>query len=348
MIDFDNQPIPYDELHRFVAVCLERVGLSHADAKIVADVLVETDAMGVYTHGTKLLRDYLRRIQSGGIHSSGRPTIERQGPSWAIVDGQAAMGHVVGCMAMATAIEKAKLTGVAYVGVRNSGHFGAAGYYALQAARQSLIGMAMGNDIPSVAAPGSRKAVLGSNPLAYAVPTSGEPIVLDMATSTVAGGKVYAAHQRGEPIPDNWIIGPDGRPTNDGSLYPSQASLAPMAGHKGFGIALLIETLSGVLSGAAVGWQVGSWIFGDSAKPTNHGAAFIAIDIQSIMPRDEFLQRMDGLADEIRSTPAAEGISSIMLPGDREWQVRQQASSTGISLPEDVLVKLRLVREEYF
>jgi ureidoglycolate dehydrogenase (NAD+) len=348
VIDLDSMPVSFKDLHQFVAASLERVGLSSIDAQTVADVLVETDAMGVFTHGTKLLRDYMRRISAGGIRHDARPIVERQGPAWAVIDGQSAMGHVVACLAMQTAIEKAKHTGIAYVGARQTNHFGAAGYYALMAARRGMIGVAMSNDIPSVAAPGSRRAVLGSNPLAYAIPTSGDPIVLDMATSTVAGGKVYAAHQRGEAIPDNWIIGPDGLPTTDGSLYPSQAALAPMAGHKGFGIALLIETLSGILTGAAVTWGVGSWIFGDPTTATNHGAAFLAIDVETIMPRQEFLNRMDALALEIRSTPAAQGMDRIMLPGDREWSVREQSKSKGIALPPDVVDKLKLVISEFY
>jgi ureidoglycolate dehydrogenase (NAD+) len=269
-------------LRTFAVAALEAVGMSAVDAATTADVLVETDAMGVFTHGTKLLRDYVRRARAGGIRVDARPEILRQGPAWAMIDGASAMGQVAASFGMRTAISKAKSTGVGYVGLRNTNHFGAAGYYACLAARAGLIGIAMANDIPSVAAPGSRRAVLGSNPLAYGVPTSGEPILLDMATSSVAGGKVYAAHQRGEPIPDNWIIGPDGLPTTDGSLYPANAALAPMGGHKGYGIALLIETLSGVLTGSSITWQVGNWIWGDATKPTDHGAAFLAIDIESI------------------------------------------------------------------
>ena len=173
------------------------------------------------------------------------PVIARQGPAWAIVDGNSAIGMVTSVFAMQTAISKAKACGVGYVGVKNSCHFGAAGYYAHLAAREGLIGIAMANDIPSVTAPGARGAITGSNPLAYAVPAGSEPpIMLDMAISTVAGGKVYAAHALGQPIPDNWIVGADGRPTTDSSAYPFRGALMPMAGHKGYGLALLIETLS--------------------------------------------------------------------------------------------------------
>lgn len=333
-------------LRDFVLAALRSVEMRDADASVVADALVETDAMGVFTHGTKLLRDYVRRARAGGVRVDASPRVVCEGPAWAVVDGEAAMGQVVGAFAMERAVEKARAAGIAYVGVRNTNHIGAAGYYAWQAAKQGLIGVTMGNDIPSVAAPGSRRAVLGSNPLAYAIPTGRDPILLDMATSTVAGGKVYAAHQRGEPIPDTWIIGPDGRPTTDGSLYPAQAALAPMAGHKGYGISLLIETLAGVLSGAAVTWQVGNWIWGEASEPTHHGAAFIAIDVGAILPAAEFRARIDGLADELRSSPAAAGSDGVLLPGEREWRRRRAAQEQGIRLPADVVAKLRLLAEE--
>lgn len=207
-----------------------------------------------------------------------------------------------------------------------------------------MIGLSMANDTPSVAAPGSRFAVTGSNPFSYAVPVpGGDPILLDMATSTVAGGKVYAAHQRGEPIADNWIIGPDGRPTTDGSLYPHHAALTPMAGHKGYGIALLIETLSAVLSGASMTWRVGSWIFGDPAHPTHHGAAFLAFDIDAIMPHAEFAQRIQDLVREIRDAPTADGSDRVYLPGEMEAERRRNALQTGIPLPADVMASLHEV-----
>lgn len=341
-----NACVRIEELSAFVEQTLATVGMSAEDARTCARVLVETDAMGVFTHGTKLLRDYVQRLRAGGMRASGRPRIEREGPAWAIVDGDAAMGQLIGSFAMKVAIEKAKRTGISYVGARDSNHFGAAGYYAWMAAREGLIGVAMANDIPSVAAPGSRKAVTGSNPLAYAVPTSGDPILLDMAISTVAGGKVYAAHQRGEPIADNWIIGPDGKPTTDGSLYPIHAALAPMAGHKGYGIALLIETLSAVITGASITWRVGSWIWGDATKPTDHGAAFIAVDVDTIVSRAEFLARVDGLVAEIHAAPTAEGVERILVPGEREWTLRRQALENGIVLPADVVAKLQLLARE--
>lgn len=335
-------------LQSFCITALQKTGMSLKDAEITAAALVTTDAMGVFTHGTKLLIGYLNRLRGGGYRAAGVPKIEREGPAWAVIDGDSALGQVGSVFAVRTAIAKARNVGVAFVGLRNTGHIGAAGYYSELAAREGLISIVTGNDMPSVAAPGSTGAVMGSNPLAYGVPVGGgDPILLDMATAAVAGGKVYAAHQRGEPIPPTWIIDRQGQPTTDGSLYPHNASLAPMAGHKGYGLALLAEILAGVLPGGAMMWQVGSWIFDEPSKPSLHNAAFIVIDVATVAPPAEFAQRMQQIIDQIHAAPAAAGIERVLVPGEREWKLRRAATERGIELPEDVLAKLRTVAVDY-
>ncbi len=330
-----------DELHSFVEAVLTQVGMPTPSAQTAAAAMVMPDSWGVFTHGTKLLRDNLRRLRGGGLQAAAQPRMAAEGPAWGIVEGNACMGQVASTFAVRAAIEKARQTGMAYVGLRNTCNIGAAGYYAYLAAREGLIGITMANDTPSVAAPGSSRAVLGSNPLAYGVPTGDDqPIILDVATSTVAGGKVYAACQRGEPIPGDWIIDSQGRPTTDGRLYPESAALAPMAGHKGYGIALLIEILSGVMTGAAVTSQVGSWIWGDPTQPTHHGAAFLVLDVATVTDRDTYFARMRRLVDEIHQAPTASGVERVLLPGEREWNHRRRALVEGIPLPADVLGRL--------
>lgn len=334
--------IRFEDLLRFTRRCLQSVGVGGTHAHEAAEALATTDAMGVYTHGTKLLAGYLAKLKGGGYVAAGEPRIEREGPAWAIVDGQSALGQV-GCLqAVRLAMRKARQVGIAYVGLRNTGHIGAAGYYAALAAREGLICLVTGNDIPSVAAPGSRTAVLGSNPLAYAVPVAdGDPILLDIATAAVAGGKVYAAIQRDEPIPDTWLIGPDGLPTTDGRLYPQHAALAPMAGHKGYGFGLWCEILSAILPGGHSTWQVGSWIFDPPNRPSWHNASFTVIDVAAISPPGEFRQRLGRLIDELHAAPTAAGVERVLLPGEREWNNRRRALAHGILLPADVLDKLR-------
>lgn len=337
-----SRKVSFAKLQAFSKAAFQAVGLSEADASVGADVLVTTDSWGVFTHGTKNLRGYLRLLKAGGLQANGRPRTVAEGPAWAVVDGDAALGMVTSVLAMQVAIAKAKMTGIAYVGVRNCSHFGAAGYYTWLAAREGLIGLSMANDMPSVAAPGSRGAITGSNPISYAVPAGRHRCVsLDMSIATVAGGKVYAARTRGEEIPNNWLIGIDGQPTSDPSGYPEVGALQPAAGHKGYGIALLIETLAGVLSGAGVTNQVGSWLWGDASKPTNHGAAFIAIDVNAIQPISEFLGRTEAMVDEIHKAPRADGVDRLFVPGEMKWERHARALEEGIPLPSDVVASLR-------
>lgn len=330
-------------LRRFIQAALVAIGLTPADAETAAEVLATADEFGVSTHGVKLLPGYLRRLQGGGAKPHGRPHVIREGPAWALVDGDSALGALIGVFGMQTAIAKARSAGIAYVGVRNSGHFAAAGYYALLAAKAGLIGISVANDTPSVIAPGARRPVVGTNPFAYAIPAARHPpILLDMAISTVAGGKVYQARTLGRPIPDNWIVGLDGQPTTNADLYPEQASLVPFGGYKGFGLGLLIETLAGVLSGAAVTFGVASWMLAGTDKATQHGAAFIAIDPSVFGPREEFLARVDTLIDEIHATPTAAGVDRILVPGDREFEQQRRAQREPLVLLPDVADNVRI------
>jgi LDH2 family malate/lactate/ureidoglycolate dehydrogenase len=249
---------------------------------------------------------------------------------------------VTSTFAMRQAMTKARLQGIGLCTVRNSCHFGAAGYYAWLAAREGFIGLSMANDIPTVAAPGSRRPVTGSNPFSYAVPAGRyPPLLLDMSIATVALGKVFAMHEKGEPIPANWIVDGNGQPTTDPSGLPRQGALLPAAGHKGYGLALLIETLAGLLSGAGFTSRVGSWLWDDGTKPTHHGAAFIAIDVNALMPSAQFLQRVETLIEEIHSAPRAVGVDRLYVPGEMEWERHDRALKQGIPLPDDVVASLR-------
>ena len=339
--------VTVEELRAFCIEVLTKVGVGEHDAQTTADVLVTTDSWGVFTHGVKALGGYIRRIRAGGIRPDARPTVTSAGPGWAIVDGGSGLGMVTSTFAMRLAMTRARACGIGYAGVFNSCHFGAAGYYAAMAAAEDMIGLAMANDTPSVTAPGAKGRITGSNPLAYAIPTgSGPPILLDMATSTVAGGKVAAALALGKAIPEGWLIDPDGRSTTDPAAFPAGGALTPMAGHKGYGLALLIESLSAVLTGAAITRQVGTWAVGDPSVATGHGAAFVAIDIGAMTPIVEFKRRVDAMADEIRQSPRAEGSDRIYSPGEMEWERRQKALVEGILLPEDVRLAVHGLSQE--
>ncbi len=327
------------DLERLCVEAMARAGVSDEEARITADVLVTTDTWGVHTHGTKQLRGLLRNFRDGKMTLGAAAELVGEGPSWALFDGRRALPMPVSRLAMRTAMDKARATGIAFAGVRNSGHFGAAGFYAVMAARQGLIGIATCNVDPGVAAPGSRGPVLGTNPLAWAVPSGNDtPPFLDIATSVVAAGKVYAAQAAGTPMPEGWLIDGDGLPTTDPGGYPQRGALLPMAGHKGYGIALLIEILTGVLCGGAFGNDVVSWVHGP--EPVNQSFAFIAIDPGAFLPGASFAERVSRLASWIRGAPRAVNAERILLPGDREWAARARALREGVLLPPDVAASL--------
>jgi LDH2 family malate/lactate/ureidoglycolate dehydrogenase len=339
--------VSVSDLEAFCLEALTKVGVGDADARTTTDALVTTDTWGTFTHGTKALRAYIRRLRGGGLKKDGKPKVVAEGPGWASVDGNSSLGMVTSVFAMRTAIAKAKTAGIACVGVHNNCHYGAAGYYAAMAIPENMIGLSMANDIPTVNAPGAKGSVLGSNPFAFAAPAGKEkPVMLDMATSTVAGGKVFAAAALGKRIPEGWLLDANGKPTTDPTLFSHAASLTPLGGYKGYGIAFMIEVLAAILTGAAIRWQVSSWTFSDPSKPTGHGAAFIAINIAAFMPAEQFKERMDQTIREIRQEPKAGGADRIWLPGEMEFSRREKALVEGIDLPDDVVASLRGLAED--
>jgi ureidoglycolate dehydrogenase (NAD+) len=282
----------------------------------------------------------MKNFRDGHMDVAAHAELLGEGPGWARFDGHHSMPMPTSVLAMQTAVEKAGRTGIAVSTVLNSGHYGAAGYYAWLAARQDMIGLSFTNVDPGVAVPGSRGPVLGTNPIAYAVPAGRErPVMLDIATSVVAAGKVYAQRDLGKPLPEGWVVDGDGLPTTNPNLYPNIGALMPMAGHKGYGIALLVEILTGVLGGGAFGRDVTSWVIG--SLPVNQSHAFIAIDVAAFEPVAEFKQRMDTLIRQIRDAPKARGADRIYLPGEKEWEHREEALARGLDLPQDVRASLR-------
>ncbi len=332
--------VQVQDLMTFCVDAMLQAGLSPEDARLTAEVLVTTDTWGVYTHGSRQLRGLLKNIRGGRLSAAASMEVVAEGPAWAMVDGHYAMPPAVSCRAMELAIQKARSCGLGYVGVKHSSHFGAAGYYAVMAAEQGLIGLSSCNLDPVMTAPGSKGRVIGNNPIAYAVPGgSGKPVFLDIALSTVAGTKIYNAQVEGKSIPENWMVDDDGLPTTDPRGFPTRGAQLPMAGHKGYGLAVLMEVLTAVLTGAGITRQVKSWVL-DIAEPTNEGHAFLAIDAPAMMAADLFQERMDGLIDEIHAAPKAQGAERIYLPGEMEWERRESALLQGMQLPAYVLDSL--------
>ena len=320
--------VQIDRLHEFSVKALEACGMAAADAHTVADVLVETDVFGVATHGIKNLYGYAQKMQAGGLDAKARPVVERQGTAWAMINGNNAMGMVSACEAMKLAIEKAGNAGIACVGVRNSCHFGAAGYYANMAAKAGMIGIAMSNADPIMAVPGGCGVSIGSNPLSYAAPTGdGKSVFLDIALSNVAALKVIMAKEKGETLPEGCLVDAQGHPTTDPNTFPQESSLAPMGAHKGYGLAIMVELFSAVLTGAGMLSQVTSWNL-DMASPNNVGHFFIAVDIGQMMDMAEFKERMDWLCGQLHAAKRAAGVGRILMPGEMEW-ARHDAALAG-------------------
>lgn len=330
--------IQIDKLHEFSVKAMEACGMNHQDANTVAEVLVGTDTFGVTTHGTKNLYGYAQKILAGGLDAKAQPCIEKEGPAWAILNGNMAMGMVSGCKAMELAIEKAKNVGIAYVGVKNSCHFGAAGYYANMAAKAGMIGIVTSNADPIMAVPGGCGVSIGSNPFSYAAPTGdGKSVFLDIALSNVAALKVIMAQEKGETLPLGCLVDAEGQPTTDPFTFPQSSSLAPMAAHKGYGLAVMVEILSAVLTGAGLLSQVKSWNR-DMATPNNVGHAFIAIDVGQMMEMAEFEAQMAAMCSELRSAKKAAGTKQIFMPGEMEWARRDKALADNCLELNDAMV----------
>lgn len=331
--------VTYDKLKNFCAKAMRKAGLDKEGSEIVAEVLATTDSWGTFTHGTRQLRKLLKNYGDGKMKLDASTELISEGPSYALFDGHRSMPIISSTLAMRTAIAKAKKTGIAIATVRDSGHFGAAGYYANLAARSGCFGLSMCNVDPGVAVPGSRGAVMGTNPFSYAAPLDGDKTVfLDIATSVVAATKVFRAQAKGESIPKDWLIDKDGRPTTDPTGYPQQGALQPMSGHKGYGLALMVEILTGVLGGGIFGKDVVSWLVGPT--PVNQSMCFIAIDISKFMPLESFEEKMGALARQIHESPKAVGVDRIYLPGEIEWDKAEASRKDGIVLPEDVVESL--------
>lgn len=339
--------IKTDVLYAFAVNSMLDCGLSRKDAETVADVLVGTDTFGVLTHGTKNLLGYATKLRAGGLNPKAVPEVAAEGPAWALMNGNQAMGMVSGSRAMELAVEKAKQCGIAYVGVKNSCHFGAAGYYANIAAKNGMIGLVMSNADPIMAVPGGCGVSIGSNPFSYAAPMgNGESVFLDIALSNVAALKVIMAKEKGQTLPAGCLVDTEGRPTTDPQTFPQASSLAPMAAHKGYGLAVMVEIFAAVLTGAGVLSQVKSWNL-DPAAPNNAGHAFIAVDVGKMMPMQDFEARMAALAQELRSARKAQGTERIYLPGEMEWEKRRKAERDGfIEVPDNMADALNKLSQQ--
>ncbi len=341
-----EKTIKLDDLKKFCFQVLVKEGMGEEDARITAEVLSEIDGYGTHSHGTKNLHNYIRKMRAGGIDINGHCEVVTDGPSYTLIDSHSSIGMVPAYKAMESTIKKAKNNGIACSVVRNASHFGAAGYYANMASKENLIGLVFSNVDANMTIPGAKGKVMGNNPLAYSVPAGRYlPIFLDIAMSSVASLKVVQARKDRKSIPDNWIIDEEGLPTTDPSRYPDVGAMQPMAAHKGYGLALLVEILTGVLSGGGVMNEVPSWLFSMEEK-NNVSHMFIVIDVSKFMDTNIFNNKIENMIEYLHSTPKAKGTERIYYPGEIEWERYKLSLENGLVLPKDLEESLADLQEE--
>jgi LDH2 family malate/lactate/ureidoglycolate dehydrogenase len=326
-----------------------QAGLSQADAATVVRVQIDADLTGMYSHGMRAVPTYLRRIEAGIINPQPRLRTVAEHPSAATVDGDAGPGQVVAHHAMSRCIEKARQQGIAFVTARNSNHFGAAGYYARMAANENLVGFATTNGNLVLAPVGGISPTLGNNPMAYAFPAGEEPpVVLDVATSVVAGGKIDLAAAEGDSLPAGWAMDASSQPTLD----PVKASRglgiplgAPTAGHKGFGLAFAMEILAGALSGANFGTQHTLEVE-SGPRPWNEGHFFCALDPALVMPLGDFTGRIDQLVRQTRAAETRLVTERPRAPGELAHARRERALADGLQLPVSIYGAIKALADD--
>ncbi len=317
---------------------LRQAGVPEEQAALIAEITVEADLRGTGSHGVLRLPAYIHRVQNGTMTARTELKVIRQRGATMLLDAQHGFGQIAGVYAMEEAIKRAAEYGIGMVAVRNVGHFGIAAFYTMLALPKKMIGVVSANAAPSMAAWGGTIPLLGTNPISVAIPTGGPvDIVLDMASSVVARGKIRFAASQDQPIPPGWALNADGQPTED----PHEAikgTLLPIGGPKGYGLALIVDVLSGVLTGAAYGPNIVS--LHDSTHDVATGCIFQAIDISAFADPGEFEARIQDLIMEIRNSPVARDVERIYLPGEIEFLTKQERLEHGIPVPQNLQQKL--------
>jgi LDH2 family malate/lactate/ureidoglycolate dehydrogenase len=351
----ESRRVGIEALRGTLEALIGRLGFARTDAARVAGVLVEAELRGYADHGVQMLTHFVTWVRNGMVNPRGEITTVSEGDNTLLLDGGRACGVLSATRAMEWCIARAReRRGIALAGIRNSSHFVAAGIYAEMAAEAGLIGFACSNAAPLVAPVGGRQRTLGTNPIAYGFPTArGVPVVFDVATSATAATKLYAAEAEGRPAPPNTVLDAEGRPSDDPSALKRGGTIAPLgaplAAHKGFGLAMAVDALAGVLTGAsfARGTAQGGW-----------GQTLWAMDPEAFMPRSEFLARMDEQVGQIKGAEPRADVEEILVPGERarrhaerlraagsvplgsaSWTVLARvAGELGVDLPDEVSI----------
>jgi L-2-hydroxycarboxylate dehydrogenase (NAD+) len=336
----------FADLKDYMIRFFTKLDVPAADAEIAAEVLLAADLRGVDSHGMIRLNSYYGdRIRKGLVDPKSPSKVISETATTALIDGGNGLGQVVSHRAMEMCIQKAHQSGVSMVTVRNSNHFGIAGYYAMMALEHNMIGICFTNSQPLVAPTYGRKAMIGTNPIAVAVPAKNErPYVLDMATSIVPVGRITVYDKAGKLIPEGWGINAEGQVTvqpqevlKGGALMPL-GGIDLMRGYKGYGLGLMVDIFSGVLSGSAFGTSVD---IKDGKHTARTGHFFGAVNIEAFRPLDEFEKDMDELLNQLKSSPKAKGQDRIYIQGEKEFEMAEKNAREGVPLMEPVVDGLK-------
>lgn len=344
--------IPAETIRRQLEAVFQAWGMPEDHIATTVEVMVATDLSGVDSHGLGMLPAYAVRRGRGVINDRPDIRVVREKPAVALIDADRSLGHSPSVKAMKLAVEKARETGVAVVGVRNSNHFGAAGYYSRMAAEMGAVGMAMTNAPgPAMVPTFGRDPVLGTNPIAFAAPArSNPPFALDMATTTVAVGKLNIARRMGKAVPEGWAFNAAGEVETDGAAAYDARRLTPLGGdrergsHKGYGLGTMVEVLCAVLTGA---WSDGPGPDGRPKRTTHDvGHFFLAIDPAKVRTDGEFEDDLDRMIEMLRATPPADPDKPVLVAGDPEVAAREERLQNGVPVAETLIEETRKVCEE--
>jgi LDH2 family malate/lactate/ureidoglycolate dehydrogenase len=337
-----------EKLQEFIINTFTKAGLPKSQAEIASKHMVYADIRGIDTHGVIRLPIYIKRIKKDLIKANANYKWENETDNTVVLDADDGIGHYSAHIAMEKAIEKAKNNTIGMVFVKNGSHYGAAGCYSSMAAEQGFIGFTTTNTVSLMAPSGGAERVLGNNPLSFAVPREdADPILLDIACSTVAAGKLMLAEQKGESIPETWAVDKNGKPTTDPRAgFAEGGSLLPVGNHKGYGLALIMDILAGVLSGASYGKKVNSLYNLNTTESLGLGFVMMAINIDKILPKAIFNTRLEDLVSMIIDSEKAEGTNRIYLPGEIEQTVKADRKETGIPINGNLYSELKELSRE--
>ncbi|MGM7722234.1 Ldh family oxidoreductase [Metabacillus sp. Hm71] len=335
-----------DTLKNYIKSILISQRVKAEDAEIVADSLVRADLEGISSHGISRLPIYSKRLEESRINPAPFIKIEKSGLSTLLVDGDHGVGQVAAYKGMKEGIKTAKETGIAAVAIRNSNHFGCASYYCQIACEEGLVSIVMTNSPPGIPPWGGKKAFFGTNPVGFGFPVKDLPnVIIDMSASVVARGKIIEAAKEGKSIPKGWAIDQNGLDTEDPTAAINGAIL-PSGGVKGYGWALAIEILTGILTGAAYGPHVQN-IYHDHHQQSNVGHFFILIDVEKFIPYEYFTSLVKNMLIELKEVPKKDGTDTIFYPGERREKSYQKHLSSGINLSPEVVKDLSLLARRF-